>query len=131
MDIRISNADARPIYEQLRQQIRQSILSGELREGEALPSIRALAKDLRISVITTKRAYDELERDGYIHTVAGKGCYVAPLDSGRVREDCLRRIEEQMRQALELAHSCGISVDELAELLRAMEEEGNENGKCD
>ena len=130
MDIRISNADARPIYEQLRQQIRKAILSGELREGEALPSIRALAKDLRISVITTKRAYDELERDGYIHTVAGKGCYVAPLDSALVREDCLRRIEEQMRQALELAHSCGVSVDELAEMLRAMEE-GNENGKCD
>ena len=130
MDIRISNADARPIYEQLRQQIRKAILSGELREGEALPSIRALAKDLRISVITTKRAYDELERDGYIHTVAGKGCYVAPLDSALVREDCLRRIEEQMRRALELAHSCGVSVDELAEMLRAMEE-GNENGKCD
>ena len=122
MDIRISNADARPIYEQLRQQIRKSILSGELKEGEALPSIRALAKDLRISVITTKRAYDELERDGYIHTVAAKGCYVAPLDRGRVRKDCLRRIEEQLRQALELAHSCGISVDELTEMLRATEE---------
>lgn len=130
MDIRISNADARPIYEQLRQQIRKSILSGELKEGEALPSIRTLAKDLRISVITTKRAYDELERDGYIHTVAGKGCYVASLDSALVREDCLCRIEEQLRQALELAHSCGVSVDELAEMLHAMEE-GNEDGKCD
>ena len=129
MDIRISNADARPIYEQLRQQIRKSILSGELKEGEALPSIRTLAKDLRISVITTKRAYDELERDGYIHTVAGKGCYVAPLDSALVREDGLRRIEDLMRQALELAHSCGVSADELAEMLRAMEEDGNENGK--
>ena len=130
MDIRISNADARPIYEQLRQQIRRAILNGELREGEALPSIRALAKDLRISVITTKRAYDELERDGYIHTVAGKGCYVAPLDSARMREECLLRIEEQMQKVLELAHSCGISADELAEMLRAMEE-GNEYGKCD
>ena len=130
MNLRISNADARPIYEQLRQQIRKSILNGELKEGEALPSIRALAKDLRISVITTKRAYDELERDGYIHTVAGKGCYVAPLDSGRVREDCLCRIEEQLQKALELAHSCGVSVDELAEMLHAMEE-GNEDGKCD
>ena len=130
MDIRISNADARPIYEQLRQQIRRAILNGELREGEALPSIRTLAKDLRISVITTKRAYDELERDGYIHTVAGKGCYVAPLDSARMREECLLRIEEQMQKVLELAHSCGISADELAEMLRAMEE-GNEYGKCD
>ena len=130
MDIRISNADSRPIYEQVSQQIRQAILSGALQEGELLPSIRALAKDLRISVITTKRAYDELERDGYIHTVAGKGCYVAPLDSGRVREDCLCRIEEQLQKALELAHSCGVSVDELAEMLHAMEE-GNEDGKCD
>lgn len=131
MDIRISNADARPIYEQLRQQIRKSILSGELKEGEALPSIRALAKDLRISVITTKRAYDELERDGYIHTVAGKGCYVALLDSGRVREDGLRRIEEQLKQALELAHSCGVSTEELVEMLRTIEEEEREDGKCD
>ena len=131
MDIRISNADARPIYEQLRQQIRKSILSGELKEGEALPSIRTLAKDLRISVITTKRAYDELERDGYIHTVAGKGCYVAPLDSGRVREDGLRRIEEQLKQALELAHSCGVSTEELVEMLRTIEEEEKEDGKCD
>ena len=130
MDIRISNADPRPIYEQVCQQIKQAILSGALREGDALPSIRALAKDLRISVITTRRAYEELERDGYVHTVAGKGCYVAPLDSGRVREDCLCRIEEQLQKALELAHSCGVSVDELAEMLHAMEE-GNEDGKCD
>lgn len=122
MNIRISNADARPIYEQLRQQIRKAILSGELREGEALPSIRALAKDLRISVITTKRAYDELERDGYIHSVAGKGSYVAPLDSGIVREECLQRIESQMRDMLELAKTCGIATDELVEMLRAMDE---------
>ena len=130
MEIYISNAGNKPIYAQITEQIEAKILSGELREGEMLPSIRLLAKELQISVITTKRAYDELERDGYIHTVAGKGCYVAPLDSALVREDGLRRIEAQMREMLELAHSCGISVDELAELLRAMEEEGNENGKC-
>ncbi len=122
MNIRISNADARPIYEQLRQQIRKAILSGELREGEALPSIRALAKDLRISVITTKRAYDELERDGCIHSVAGKGSYVAPLDSGLVREECLQRIESQMRDMLELAKTCAITTDELVEMLRAVDE---------
>ena len=130
MELVISNASNLPIYEQIVEGIKRHISSGELREGDMLPSIRALAKDLRISVITTKRAYDELERDGYIHTVAGKGCFVAPLDSALVREDGLRRIEAQMREMLELAHSCGISVDELAELLRAMEEEGNENGKC-
>ena len=130
MTILIDNRSGVPIYDQIFTQIKNQILSGALAENEALPSIRSLAKDLRISVITTKRAYDELERDGYIHTVAGKGCYVAPLDSGRVREDCLRRIEEQMRKALELAHSCGVSTEELVEMLRAMEEE-NENGKCD
>ncbi|MBR0375775.1 MAG: GntR family transcriptional regulator, partial [Firmicutes bacterium] len=77
MDIIISNANNSPIYEQIYDQIKSSILSGRLQEGDMLPSIRALAKDLRISVITTKRAYDELEKDGYIHTVAGKGCFVA------------------------------------------------------
>ena len=92
MDIRISNADARPIYEQLRQQIRKSILSGELKEGEALPSIRALAKDLRISVITTKRAYDELEASGFIFTVPGKGSFVAARDTELIREEHLRQI---------------------------------------
>lgn len=130
MTILIDNRSGVPIYDQIFTQIKNQILSGALSENEALPSIRSLAKDLRISVITTKRAYDELERDGYIHTVAGKGCYVAPLDSGRVREDCLCRIEEQLQKALELAHSCGVSVDELAEMLHAMEE-GNEDGKCD
>ena len=92
LNLIISNASGKPIYEQIYTQVKNCIISGELSPGDALPSIRALAKDLRISVITTKRAYDELERDGYIHTVAGKGCYVAPLDSALVREDCLRRI---------------------------------------
>ena len=82
MDIIISNADNSPIYEQIYRQIKSGILRGSLQEGDMLPSIRALAKDLRISVITTKRAYDELEKDGYIHTVAGKGCFVA--EKGKV-----------------------------------------------
>ncbi len=123
MDIRISNADPRPIYEQVEAQIKQAILSGELGEGEALPSIRALAKDLRISVITTKRAYEELERDGYVHSVAGKGFYVAPKDRDVVREDCLRRIEGQMEQMLRLARTCGVTADELVEMLRTLDKE--------
>lgn len=123
MDIRISNADPRPIYEQVEAQIKQAILAGEMAEGEALPSIRALAKDLRISVITTKRAYEELERDGYVHSVAGKGFYVAPKDRDVVREDCLRRIEGQMEQMLRLARTCGVTADELVEMLRTLDKE--------
>ena len=125
MDIRISNADPRPIYEQVEAQIKQAILSGGLGEGEALPSIRTLAKDLRISVITTKRAYEELERDGYVHSVAGKGFYVAPKDADIVREDCLRRIEGQMEQMLTLARTCGVTADELVEMLKTLVKEGN------
>ena len=126
MNIRISNADPRPIYEQVVSQIKQAILSGELGEGEALPSIRSLAKDLRISVITTKRAYEELERDGYVHTVPGKGCYVAPKDRELVREDCLRRIEAQMEEILQSARTCGIELPELIEMLRALDAEGEQ-----
>ena len=123
MDIRISNADARPIYEQLRQQIRKSILSGELKEGEALPSIRALAKDLRISVITTKRAYEELEREGFIYTVAGKGCFVAARSSEWAREDLLRRIEGHLAKISRLATAAGVSGEELCRMLRTLSEE--------
>lgn len=124
MDIRISNADPRPIYAQVREQIKEAILSGAVKEGEVLPSIRALAKDLRISVITTKRAYDELERDGYVHTVQGKGVFVAPKDGDVVREDCLRRIEGEMEEILHLARVCGLTVDELVEMLKTLDKEG-------
>ena len=113
MDIRISNADARPIYEQLRQQIRKSILNGELKEGEALPSIRALAKDLRISVITTKRAYDELEKEGFLYAVPGKGFFVAPRNTQLLREANLKTIEEHLAQAIRLSASCGLGKKEL------------------
>ena len=123
MDIRISNADPRPIYEQVCQQIKQAILSGALREGDALPSIRALAKDLRISVITTRRAYEELERDGYVHTVAGKGCYVAPKDTELVREQHLREIESHMRQIHGLAAPLGLTEAELLDMYHAVTEE--------
>ncbi len=125
MNVIISNASGLPIYEQIYTQIKNSIISGELREGDALPSIRALAKDLRISVITTKRAYDELERDGFINTVAAKGCYVAPANTELIREEHLRKLEENMRAAARLAPSCGVSGSELRELFdEILNEEG-------
>ena len=123
MDLIISNANPQPIYEQLYSQIRSAILSGELREGDLLPSIRSLAKDLRISVITTKRAYEELERDGYLYTVAGKGCYVAPKDTGLVREQHLREIESHMRQIHGLATPLGLTEAELLDMYHAVTEE--------
>ena len=117
MDILISNASDRPIYDQIYTQIRAHILAGTLEPGQALPSIRALAKDLRVSVITTKRAYDELETEGYVNTVPGKGCYVANQSPALVREAYLTRIEEHLSQAVELAAGCGLSRGELEELL--------------
>ena len=116
-DVIVSNASAQPIYEQIYSQIKAQILSGALREGELLPSIRALAKDLRISVITTKRAYDELEKDGYIYTVAGKGCYVAERNEQLVREEYLKQIEAHMQAIVENAAACGIRGEALRELL--------------
>lgn len=120
MDIVISNANNAPIYEQIYLQIKNCILSGGLQEGDMLPSIRALAKDLRISVITTKRAYDELERDGYIYTVAGKGCFVAEKNTELIREEHLRQIEEHLRAVSELAGSAGLSREEAFSLLEML-----------
>ena len=123
MDIIISNSAGVPIYEQITQQMKGLILRGELREGEALPSIRALAKDLRISVITTKRAYDELEKGGFIYAVAAKGCYVAPMDTALAREQQLREIEGHMRRILELARPLSLSHSELMDLFSLIAEE--------
>ena len=123
MNINISNTSGQPIYDQISKQIRAQILSGELPEGELLPSMRMLAKELRISVITTKRAYEELERDGFIATVAGKGSFVAPKNLEFVREEQLRQIEEHMKEILVLAKGCRISVEELHEMLGIMAEE--------
>ena len=117
MNILISNASDRPIYDQIYTQIRGQILSGALEPGQALPSIRALAKDLRVSVITTKRAYDELEKEGYINTVPGKGCYVANQSPQLVREAYLTRIEEHLTQAAELAAGCGLGLEEVRDML--------------
>ena len=97
MNIVISNKDDRPIYEQIVSQFKEMIISGKLKSGEALPSIRALAKDLRISVITTKRAYEELERDGFIETVAGKGSFVAEQNTEAIKEEKLKAIENHLR----------------------------------
>lgn len=120
MDIKISNAGGVPIYEQIVSQVKAKIIAGELREGDALPSMRLLAKELRISVITTKRAYEELEREGFIVSMMGKGSFVAGRDLEFVREEQLRQIEEHMAAIAELAASCKLSFDELVEMLRLM-----------
>lgn len=123
MDILISNSCGRPIYQQIYDQVKAAILSGELREGDMLPSIRALAKDLRISVITTKRAYEELEQGGYIYTAAGKGCFVSQKSSGMVYEEHLKKIEEHMSEIARLAGSSGITEGQLIEMYRVLQEE--------
>ena len=123
MDILISNSCGRPIYQQIYDQIKNAILSGELREGDMLPSIRALAKDLRISVITTKRAYEELEQGGYIYKAAGKGCFVSQKSSGMVYEEHLKKIEEHMGEIARLAGSSGITEGQLIEMYRVLQEE--------
>ena len=117
MHIIIRNTGDVPIYEQIVTQIKSAIVSGELTEGEALPSMRLLAKELRISLITTKRAYEELEREGFLTTVPGKGCFVAPRDLELVREDCLRRVEEHLSQAVQIAKVGGVTLPELADAL--------------
>lgn len=125
MTILIDNRSGVPIYNQICQQIRSAILGGELEADAPLPSIRNLAKDLRISVITTKRAYEELERDGFIYTVAGKGCFVAARNLELVREDHLRKIEEHLSAAVSLARQAGIGRGELDRMLDLLEQEEN------
>ena len=120
MDIIISNAGGVPIYDQITRQIKGLILRGELKEGEALPSMRLLARELRISVITTKRAYEELEREGFITTVPGKGCFVAPQDPALAREETLRRVEEHLTRAVEAAKVGGITLEEMTDTLNIL-----------
>lgn len=117
MNIVISNKDERPIYEQITSQMKKMILSGELGEGEMLPSMRVLAKDLRISVITTKRAYEELEKDGLIETVTGKGSFVAEQNTELIKEEKLKDIEQKLGVLWEEAKLCGISCAELIKML--------------
>lgn len=123
MELIIRNTTNQPIYDQICAQIKAQIISGKLSPGEALPSIRALAKDLKISVITTKRAYDELEAGGFLYTVAGKGCFVAEKNLDIIREQQLRDLEGHLVSAVELARTCGVSREELHEMLRILLEE--------
>lgn len=117
MDIIISNSSGKPIYEQITSQIKNMVLTGVLKEGDALPSMRLLAKELRISVITTKRAYDDLERDGFIESFTGKGSFVAKKNVEFVREEQLKIAEEHLKNAVSTAKSSGISLEELQEIL--------------
>ena len=124
MQLSIDNRSDQPIYEQIAVQIKAQIISGALAEDTLLPSIRSLAKDLRISVITTKRAYEELEREGFIYTVAAKGSFVARRNLELLREENLRQIEAHLREALALSASCRLSREELCEMLCVLDEEG-------
>lgn len=123
MDIIISNVCNQPIYEQIYTQIKNNIISGKLSEAEMLPSIRTLAKDLRISVITTKRAYDELEKDGYIYTIPAKGCFVSKRNIEVIREEYLKKIEDYMQKIADLASACKITNDQLIEMFRVLKRE--------
>jgi GntR family transcriptional regulator len=122
MDIIISNASGKPIYEQITSQIKAMILNGALQEGDALPSMRLLAKELRISVITTKRAYEDLERDGFIETATGRGSFVAGKNLEFVREEHLRMIEEKLQQAVDLARIADVGREEMEEMLKLLYE---------
>lgn len=127
MYILIDNHSGTPIYDQITEQIKAQIINGTLQENQALPSIRGLAKDLHISFITTKRAYEELEKEGFIYTVPGKGCYVSAKNMELIREANLRKIEEYMDEITKLAVSCNLSRDELIEMLDfSLEENRNE-----
>ena len=118
MEILISNTSGKPIYEQISAQVKSQIMTGALAAGDALPSMRTLARELRISVITTKRAYDELEREGFIYTVAGKGCFVAAKNVELLREENLKKIEEHMEEIAKLAATCNLSCDEIVRMFQ-------------
>ena len=119
MNIFIDNKSGLPIYDQIYSQIKSQIISGSLGEDEMLPSIRSLAKDLRISFITTKRAYEELEKEGFIYTVPGKGCYVARKNTQLLQEEHLKQIEEHMEQIIRLAAACNLSREDILEMMKS------------
>ena len=123
MQILIDNKSGAPIYDQIYTQIKNQILAGKLREHEMLPSIRGLAKDLRISFITTRRAYEELEKDGFIYTIQAKGCFVAPKNVELLREENLKRIEDHIEQIVHLAEACNLSCEEILEMVKFSLEE--------
>lgn len=123
MTIFIDNKSGAPIYDQIYTQIKNQIISGELKEHDMLPSIRGLAKDLRISFVTTKRAYDELEKEGFLYTIQAKGCFVAPKNVELLREENLKKIEDHIEQIVRLAASCNLSSDDILEMVRFSLEE--------
>ncbi len=123
MDIIIRNTGEKPIYEQIVSQIKQLILTGALKEGDPLPSMRHLAKELRISVITTKRAYEELERQGFTQSVIGKGSFVSCQDPALIREEHFRQAEGHLQEAADIARAAGISLAELVESLSILYQE--------
>ena len=123
MNLIISNSSNTPIYEQINEQITNKILSNELKTGELLPSIRSLAKDLRISVITTKNAYEELEREGYVETIPGKGTYVANKNKEMIREEQLQKVEGLLDTAVSIAKISNITKKEIQEMLDILYEE--------
>lgn len=123
MEIIISNSGGRPIYEQITDQIKGMVMNGTLKPGDPLPSMRLLAKELRISVITTKRAYEELERDGFITTIVGKGSFVREADQEFVREERLKAVEGHLQLAVDAARQCGMEEQEVLEIVRLLFEE--------
>lgn len=123
MTILLDNKTGAPIYEQIYSQIKAQIINGDLKENTPLPSIRNLAKDLRISVITTKRAYDELEKEGFIYTVPAKGCFVASTNVELLREQNLKKIEEYMQAILQLAASCNLTKKDIQDMLNILSAE--------
>ncbi len=123
MNILIDNKSGTPIYDQIYSQIKSQIISGALKQDELLPSIRGLAKDLRISFITTKRAYEELEKEGFIYTLPAKGCYVAPKNLELLREENLKKMEEHIDEIVRLAASCNLSKQEIIEMVNFSLEE--------
>lgn len=125
MNILIDNKCGTPIYDQIYSQIKSQIICGALEEDEMLPSIRGLAKDLRISFITTKRAYEELEKEGFIYTLPGKGCYVAPKNVELLREENLKKIEAHIEEIVRLAETCNLSREDIIEMVNfGLEEQG-------
>lgn len=123
MNIFIDNKSGKPIYEQIYSQIKMQIINSTLSQDEPLPSIRNLAKDLRISVITTKRAYDELEREGFIYTIAGKGCFVAQKNTKLLREENLKKIESHIDEIIRLSASCNLTKQDIIDMFNVMEGE--------
>lgn len=123
MNIIISNSSGRPIYEQITSQLKQLILTGELKPHDMLPSMRLLAKELRISVITTKRAYENMEKDGFIYTLVGKGSFVADTDRELLREEHLKQVEDHLEMAVRKARQAGITREEILEILDMLFEE--------